>query len=119
MLKLAADISADLDQRTARHAGRCDARDRRGQGLGRGARGCCAGGRAGFERGDVILSINGQEIKRVHDLPLVKIPHPMHTALQNAVTERADAVKYVTTNSSSTDFSMRSIAVPESTAWVM
>lgn len=32
---------------------------------------------AGFEQGDVILSINGQEIKRVHDLPLVIAEMPI------------------------------------------
>jgi hypothetical protein len=31
------------------------------------------------------------EGRGMRDLPLVKIPHPMHTALQTAVTERADA----------------------------
>ncbi len=31
------------------------------------------------------------EGRGLHDLPLVKIPHPMHTAPQKAVTERADA----------------------------
>jgi serine protease Do len=32
---------------------------------------------AGFEQGDVILSINGQEIRRVHDLPLVIAEMPI------------------------------------------
>jgi serine protease Do len=32
---------------------------------------------AGFERGDVILAINGQEIRRVHDLPLVIAAMPI------------------------------------------
>jgi serine protease Do len=32
---------------------------------------------AGFERGDVILSINGQDIKRLHDLPLVVAEMPI------------------------------------------
>ncbi len=32
---------------------------------------------AGFERGDVILSINGQEIRRMHDLPLVIAETPI------------------------------------------
>jgi serine protease Do len=32
---------------------------------------------AGFEQGDVILSINGQEIRRMHDLPLVIAETPI------------------------------------------
>ena len=32
---------------------------------------------AGFERGDVILSINGREIRRMHDLPLVIAETPI------------------------------------------
>jgi serine protease Do len=32
---------------------------------------------AGFEQGDVILSINGQEIRRMHDLPLVIAEMPI------------------------------------------
>jgi serine protease Do len=32
---------------------------------------------AGFEQGDVILSINGQEIRRMHDLPLVVAETPI------------------------------------------
>ncbi len=32
---------------------------------------------AGFEQGDVILSINGQEIKRMHDLPLLIAETPI------------------------------------------
>jgi serine protease Do len=32
---------------------------------------------AGFEPGDVILSINGQEIRRMHDLPLVIAETPI------------------------------------------
>ena len=32
---------------------------------------------AGFERGDVVLSINGQEIRRMHDLPLLIAAMPI------------------------------------------
>jgi serine protease Do len=47
---------------------------------------------AGFEQGDVILSINGQEIRRMHDLPLVVAETPIGRAAAVTVWRRNAAL---------------------------
>jgi serine protease Do len=47
---------------------------------------------AGFEQGDVILSINGQEIRRMHDLPLVIAETPIGRAAAVTVWRRKAAL---------------------------
>jgi serine protease Do len=47
---------------------------------------------AGFERGDVILSVNGQDIRRMHDLPLVVAEMPIGRAAAITVWRRNAAV---------------------------
>src|SRR5271156_1245 len=47
---------------------------------------------AGFEQGDVILSINGQDIRRMHDLPLVIAEMPIGRAAAVTVWRRNAAL---------------------------